>query len=180
MSDSVTIARPYAKAIFEHALADHKLDDWSSYLLNLAHAVTSPKAARFLTNPAVTVDQQVDLLHAVASGKAKEDKGLNNLIALLANNKRLSLLPEIKALYEQQKSEHEKTLVVDVYSYEKISAEQQKKLVEALSNKLKRHISLKISIDPALLGGALIQAGDLVIDGSVRGKLNKLMSELAA
>lgn len=180
MADSVTIARPYAKAIFEHALADKKLADWSSYLLNLAQAVSTPEAARFIDNPAATTDQQVELLRAVSNGKAKENATLDNLIALLASNKRLKLLPEIKALYELQRSEHEKTLVVDVISHEKISAEQQSKLVESLSNKLQRKISLKISIDPSLLGGALIQAGDLVIDGTVRGKLNKLRNELAA
>ncbi|MFI4962825.1 MAG: F0F1 ATP synthase subunit delta [Legionellales bacterium] len=180
MSDSTTIARPYAKAIFEHALAEKKLTQWSMYLLTLAQAVLTPEAEQFIANPAATVEQQIDLLQSLVSAESKGDQSLNNLIALLATNKRLMLLPEIKALYEVHKSDQEKTLIVDVFSFSTLSEDQQKKLIESLSKRLQRKVSLKINIDPSLLGGAVIQAGDLVIDGSVRGKLNKLGTELAA
>lgn len=180
MSDSTTIARPYAKAIFEHALAEKKLGEWSGYLLILAQAVSMPIASEFINNPASTEEQHVDLLQSVCGAKAKEDKSLINLITLLAANKRLMLLPEIKGLYEVHKADQEKTLSVDVNSFSEFSPAQQQKLVDSLSQRLQRKVSLKINIDPSLLGGAVIQAGDLVIDGSVRGKLNKLGTGLTA
>ncbi|KTD34471.1 ATP synthase F1 subunit delta [Legionella moravica] len=180
MSDSTTIARPYAKAIFEHALAEKKLAEWSEYLMILAQAVLTPQASQFIANPSSTDAQQVELLLTVCNGKVKDDKSLNNLIALLAANKRLMLLPEIKALYEVHRAEQEKTLGVDVISFSEVSPAQQQQLIESLSNRLQRKVSLRISIDPSLLGGAVIRAGDLVIDGSVRGKLNKLGTGLAA
>lgn len=90
------------------------------------------------------------------------------------------LLPEIKALYEVYRAEQEKILEVDVVSYSELTPAQQQRLSESLSQRLSRKVSLKVSIDPSLLGGALIRAGDLVIDGSVRGKLNMLGTSLAA
>jgi len=180
MSDSTTIARPYAKAIFEHALKENKLAEWSAYLLALAQAVLLPEGAQFITNPAVTEEQQIKLLQAVTKVKSNENKTLTNLITLLTTNKRLMLLPEINALYEAHRAEQEKTLDVDVTSFSTLSSAQQQKLIDSLSKRLQRKVSLKISIDPSLLGGAVIQAGDLVIDGSVRGKLNKLSTNLAA
>lgn len=180
MSDSTTIARPYAKAIFEHALAEKKLAEWSEHLLYLAQIVLTPLASQFIANPASTSEQQIDLLQSICSAKDKENQSLNNLIHLLTVNKRLMLLPEIKALYEIHRAEQEKTLGVDVISFSTVSANQQQQMIESLSQRLQRKVSLNISIDPSLLGGAVIRAGDLVIDGSVRGKLNKLSTGLAA
>ncbi|MFI4918599.1 MAG: F0F1 ATP synthase subunit delta [Legionellales bacterium] len=180
MSDSTTTARPYAKAIFEQALVENKLADWSEHLLELAQAVLVPQASAFIANPASTAEQHVELLQAVAKGRMAEDKTINKLLHLLATNKRLMLLPAIQLLYEAHRAEQEKTLDVDVICFSTISAAQQQKLIDSLSKRLQRKVALKISIDATLLGGALIQAGDLVIDGSVRGKLNKLSTDLAA
>ncbi len=178
MSDSTTIARPYAKAIFESALAEKNLAEWSVGLMTLAQAVLNPEAAQFIENPASTVEQHIELLQGLINSGVSES--INNLISLLATNKRLMLLPEISALYEVLRAEQEKTLDVDVSSFSDLSAAQQERLIESLSQRLQRKVSLKISIDPSLLGGAIIRAGDLVIDGSVRGKLNKLSTGLAA
>ena len=180
MSDSTTIARPYAKAIFEHAMAEKKLAEWSKHLFTLAQTVLEPQGSDFITNPAAKVEQQIELLQSVCSSGQTEDKSLNNLITLLATNKRLMLLPEIKGLYEAHRAEQEKTLDVDVVSFADITPAQQEQMIESLSKRIQRKVSLKISIDPSLLGGAVIRAGDLVIDGSVRGKLNKLSTGLAA
>jgi F-type H+-transporting ATPase subunit delta len=177
---STTLARPYAKAIFEHALAEQKLAHWSDYLSVLAQAVLDANASQFIANPASTPEQQIELLQAVCKVKDKETQSLSNLISLLATNKRLMLLPEISALYEIHRAEQEKTLGVDVVSYSVVSSAQQQQLIETLSKRLQRNVALNISIDPSLLGGAVIRAGDLVIDGSVRGKLNKLGTGLAA
>ena len=179
MSDSTTIARPYAKAIFEYALAENKLAQWSAHLTTLAQAVLTPQAVDFIANPASTEEQHIELLCELANKGSKSDS-LNNLIALLATNKRLMLLPDISALYEAHRAEQEKTLDVQVKSFSELSDAQQQRLVDSLSKRLQRKVALKISIDPSLLGGAVIRAGDLVIDGSVRGKLNKLSTGLAA
>jgi F-type H+-transporting ATPase subunit delta len=180
MSDSTTIARPYAKAIFEFALGEKKLAEWSVYLQTLAQAILLPQASDFISNPASSIEQQIELLQSLSSLKGKDSESLNNLISLLATNKRLKLLPEIKGLYEAHRAEQEKTLEVNVFSFSEVSAAQQKQLIESLSQRLQRKVSLEITIDPSLLGGAVIRAGDLVIDGSVRGKLNKLSTDLAA
>ena len=180
MSDSTTIARPYAKAIFEHALDEKKLAQWSEYLLVLTQAVLSPEAQVFINNPASLVEQKIELLQALFSARIKENKALGNLITLLATNKRLMLLSEIRSLYEMHRADQEKTLDVDVISFSTVSSTQEQQLIDSLSKRLQRKVSLKISIDPSLLGGAVIRAGDLVIDGSVRGKLNKLGTGLAA
>lgn len=178
MSESTTTARPYAKAIFEHALAQNQLAKWSEYLHSLAQALLMPEVSQFINNPATTVTQHVELLQSAV--KPNEDQSVSNLINLLATNKRLMLLPEIKLLYETLKAEQEKTLNVEVTSYSALSAEQQQKLMTSLSQRLQRKVYLEISIDTSLLGGAIIRAGDLVIDGSVKGKLNKLAADLAA
>lgn len=180
MSDSTTVARPYAKAIFEHALGENKLAEWSEFLLILAQAILNLQVQEFISNPAVQMSQQIELLQTICGKMANDSDSLNNLIALLTTNKRLMLLPDIKALYEQHRADQEKTLSVEVISFSEVSTAQQQKLAESLGQRLKRKISLKISIDPSLLGGAVIRAGDLVIDGSVRGKLNKLSTGLAA
>lgn len=180
MSDSTTIARPYAKAVFEYALAEKKLAEWSAYLLTLAQVVLTPEAAQFIENPISTVEQHIELLQGVIKAGSSKNESINNLIALLATNKRLMLLPAISALYEVHRAEQEKTLDVDVSSFSDLSSKQQESLIESLSKRLQRKVSLKINIDPSLLGGAIIRAGDLVIDGSVRGKLNKLSTGLAA
>jgi len=180
MSDSTTIARPYAKAIFEYALAEKKLAEWSAHLVVLAQAILTSEASQFIANPASTVEQHIELLQAASKAETKKSDSLNNLIILLATNKRLMLLPEIYALYEIHRAEQEKTLDVDVSSFSALSSTQEQRLTDSLSQRLQRKVSLKISIDPSLLGGAVIRAGDLVIDGSVRGKLIKLSTDLAA
>ncbi|MBA2648440.1 MAG: F0F1 ATP synthase subunit delta [Legionella sp.] len=181
MSDVTTVARPYAKAAFEQALAENNLAEWSQTLSILAQVVLAPEAYQFITNPASTVDQHIELLQSIANVYAEEsNQSLNNLVALLARNKRLMLLPEIKVLFESFKAEQEKTVSIDVVSFTALSEDQEQKLVDSMSKRLQRKVSLKVSIDPSLLGGAILRAGDLVIDGSILGKLNKLSADLMA
>ncbi len=181
MSNTTTIARPYAKAVFEHALAAKKLSQWSEILHELALAVADEKAKQFITNPAATTDQQVQLLMAVlAQSRLPEHATIKNLIVLLAQNKRLMVLPDIKQIFDVLRAEQEKTLLVEVISFSELSAAQQAKLVSSLSQRLQRQVSLNLTIQKSLLGGAVIHAGDLVIDGSVQGKLDKLSADLAA
>ena len=180
MSDTTTIARPYAKAIFELALSAKQLGDWSAILLALSEVMTLPDAVQFIRNPATTDDEQAQLLMTVAT-KVKsnvDEKLIQCLLSLLADNKRLLLIPGIFVEYERLRAKQEKTLVVAVNSYSPLSEVQQQQMIEKLTHRLQRRVELEVSIDETLLGGALIQAGDLVIDGSVRGQLQKLAYSL--
>jgi F-type H+-transporting ATPase subunit delta len=182
MSDTTTIARPYAKAIFKHALSEDQLAIWSTILDQLTQAVLHPDAAHFISNPIVTADLQVQLLLAVFVTTKYPDTlpAIENFVRLLADNKRLATLPDIYAQYESLRSEQEKTLTVNVSSFLELTPEQQQQLVDALSRRLQRQVTLNMTLDSSLIGGAVIRAGDFVIDGSVRGQLNKLNTNLAA
>lgn len=181
MQNSTTLARPYAKAIFEFALAMNELGQWSEILQRLATAVLNDQAMQFLMNPEVTAVQQIQMLMVLfAKEDPKKTTAVENFVSLLTYNKRLPLIPDIKVLFEAQRAEQEKTLEVKVNSFSELSKEQQAELTRSLSQRLQRQVTLDIGIDKSLLGGAVIHAGDLIIDGSVRGKLNKLRTELAA
>lgn len=179
MSDNITIARPYAKAIFEQALANDKLKEWSAILYELAFIVVDENAEAFINNPATQAEQQIALLLAPFS-KSQQRVEIDNLMRLLAQNKRFMVLPAIHALFEVLRAEQEKNLVVDVRSFAELSNSQAQQLKDTLSQRLQRQVTLQVKIDKSLLGGAVIQAGDLVIDGSVRGQLNKLGASIAA
>lgn len=178
LSDTTTIARPYAKAVFEAAVASSKLAKWSEMLQLMATVALDKKTVDFLTSPQINTDEQVEFMLAVC-GKLLDEQG-QNLIRTLAHNKRLLALSDICALFELSRADYEKTLEVNVTSFSALSAAQQKSLIESLSQRFDRKVSLNVEIDGSLLGGAIIRAGDMVIDGSVRGKLNKLHTELAA
>lgn len=183
MLDNITIARPYAKGLFNHALSRRQLADWSLILQALAQVVLDPKANQFIGNPNSSVELQIRLLWSVLEElrlTSIDEESIRSLLSLLAANQRLLLLPAICAQFESLRSEQEKTLTAQVRAFSELSDEQQTLLIRSLSQRLQRHVELDISIDRSLLGGAVIQAGDLVIDGSVRGKLEKLGTELAA
>ncbi len=182
MSDNVTIARPYAKAIFNLALNNKQLAAWSIALQALAQTVLEPIASRFICNPENAGELQSQLLMSVLakSKHAADIKHIENLVNLLIKNKRLMLLPDICAQFEMLRAEQEKTLTVQVNSFATMTEKQEQHLVQSLSERLQRQVILEIKIDQSLLGGAVIHAGDLVIDGSVRGKLTKLGAMLAA
>lgn len=179
MSESMTIARPYAKAIFEYAVETDTLALWSSYLQCLAETVALPEVLPFIANPESTEAQQVALLMVALEGDKKQSKELKHLVQLLVINKRVRFLPEIAALYTALRNEHEKTLEAEVVSFSALSEAQEDRLVAALTKRLKRQITLKSRVDASLLGGAIIFAGDWVIDGSIRGQLQKMKVHLA-
>jgi len=182
MSDITTIARPYAKAIFEIALASKQLAAWSNILTILSQAISLPETVQFITNPLATEQEHLELLLSLLEPlKVPVDTKLQRkFITVLAENKRLLLIPGICTQYDLLRAEQEKTLIVSVSTYSELSKTQEQRLIERLTERLQRQVSLEISIDKSLLGGALIKAGDLVIDGSVLGQLLKLASSLAA
>lgn len=168
-----TIARPYANAAFEYALANNSVAAWDSFLQFAAAIVQDENVNTLLTNPTMTARQLGDLLCDLLS--AGLDASQENFIRLLADNHRLAALPEITQLFKEHREAQEKTLSVRVTSAVPLSADYQKLLQETLTKRFARKVSMQCELDPDVLGGAIIYAGDKVIDGSVRGKLNRLM-----
>lgn len=173
-----TIARPYAKAIFEYALSQQALSEWSSFLASLVLIVQNPAVAQLLQDPFVSKVQLQTLFMAVSQQLLNENK--RNLIMVLSEQGRLALLPEIAQLYEDFRAAFDRKIEVKVKTFLPLSATQQTQLTEALMKKLQREVSLSCETDESLLGGAVVQAGDLVIDGSVRNKLQRLATEIVA
>ena len=178
MAELSTIARPYAKAAFEYAREHSSLTEWSEQLAIVAAVAGDESMEAVLGNPGMTAVQQAQTLNDVCG----EAIGLQvrNFIVILSSNKRISLLPEICTLFEQHKANQEKSVDVEVVSAFEVAEETKNKLAEALGKKLEREVRVSSSIDEDLLGGVLIRAGDLVIDGSVRGRLNKLSEAISS
>ena len=176
MAELTTLARPYAKAAFEHAQAHQQLANWSA-MLGLAAAVSiDDTMQRVLKAPRLTSTEKATAFIEVCGDKF--DAQAQNFIHVLAENDRLALLPDIFAQFELYKAEQEKSIDVDVTSAFALSDEQQDKLAKVLSARLSREVRLHAVEDSSLIGGVVIRAGDLVIDGSVRGKLAKLAEAL--
>lgn len=178
MAELVTLARPYAKASFEVACSEGRLQEWQT-MLNVAGAVTlQDKVQSVLSSPALTGEQHANLMLQIC-GDALDAK-MANLVRALAGNKRLSLLPEIAMQFSELKAQQEKTLAVDIASAFPLNEAVAANLSQALSKKWQCNVQLKTVVDPKLLGGIVIKAGDMVIDASVRGRMMKLADALGA
>ncbi len=177
MAERATIARPYAKAAFEYARDTNAFAQWSQGLKTAAEIVEDPRVSALIHNPRLTASDLAGLIGDVAG--AKLDAGMANFVRVLAENRRLPLLPEIAAHYEAERALVENTVDVEVVSAVPLSAAQADKLRQALNTRLKRRVRMQNSVDATLLGGAVIRAGDLVIDGSLKGRLERLGTELA-
>lgn len=176
MADLTTLARPYAKAAFEHALETKRLAEWSEMLSLAAQVVNDELMQQLLTSPHFSIEDQKDAMLKVC--EAKLDDKFTNFIKLLAKNDRLLTLPEIEVLFDFLRSEFEKTIDAHITSATALNEQQVAQLKEKLAVKLGRQVDVSVDIDKQLLGGLIIQAEDLVIDGSVRGKLAKLSDTL--
>ena len=172
MAELTTLARPYARAAFESARADSQLNEWAQALAVAAAVASEPKVKQLLAAPGLTAAQK-SAAFADVCGSELSDK-FKNFVSVLAENKRLALLPFIQTLFIDLKSQLEKAINVEVSTAFEISAETQSQLVIALTKKLDRVVTLESSSDKSLIGGAVIRAGDTVIDGSVKGRLAKL------
>jgi F-type H+-transporting ATPase subunit delta len=176
VAERATIARPYAKAAFEYARETNAFAAWSQGLESAAQIVADPSVAPLTKSPQWPVASLVSLITDVAG--AKLDAGMQNFVRVLAENRRLLLLPEIAAHYEELRAAVENTLDVEVISAVTLSDAQADKLKQALSTRLKRTVRMQNSVDSTLLGGAVVRAGDLVIDGSLKGRLERLATDL--
>jgi len=176
MIEPTTLARPYARAAFEHARAADELAVWQEALADLAAITADPKVSAALRDPNQTAEQRAATLASLVG--ADLPKAVGNLLAIMADNGRLPLLVEVSSLFNQLKQTVESTVAVHVTSAYPLSDAETQQLSNTMQERLARSITLTSDTDPSLLGGALIRADDLVIDGSVRGRLNKLAGTL--
>ncbi|WIO74307.1 F0F1 ATP synthase subunit delta [Porticoccaceae bacterium LTM1] len=176
MAELSTLARPYAKAAFKYAVDANALQDWSKMLATASAVAGQEVVERLLASPTHTAAQQADAVVEIC-GDTLNDQG-RNFVHTLSANRRLPLLGEIAQQFETLRAGLEKTLTVQVTAAGDVTAEQQQKLADALKAKLGHEVSLQVDIDKSLLGGAVVRAGDTVLDGSVRGRLAKLAEAL--
>ena len=172
MAELATLARPYAKAVFEVARNDGELERWSRMLALLAAALEHDRIRTLLGAPEVEDTVKAHKLAGLCAGELS-DRGRRFLL-VLAGYHRLALLPEIQEQFEALRAEEQATLDVQVTSAFDLSGDELDRLKSALARRFEREISISAEVDASLIGGAVIRAGDTVIDGSVRGRLNKL------
>lgn len=178
MAELATLARPYAKAVFELARDGGRYADWSAILGGLADAVRDPKVAAWIGHPALGRGQLADDLIAALGDKL--DTQARNLLKLLTEYDRLRLAPAIAAEFEALRADAERRVEVEIATAAPVDPAQQTTLVEAIKRKLGREVDVTWTTDESLLAGALIRAGDLVIDASVTGELDRLRHALIA
>ena len=176
MVERATVARPYAKAAFAYAREQGKLDPWSRWLGTARTVVRSDEYAAYERSPGVGTGQLVELIAGVVGGAL--DANARAFLELLAENGRLDYLPEIARRFEELKAEDANVADVEVVSAVALDAVQRERLAGALRARLRRDVRLHCTVDPALIGGAVVRAGDMLIDGSLAHKLERLGTEL--
>jgi F-type H+-transporting ATPase subunit delta len=183
MAEAITIARPYARAAFD--LAERKrggLGRWSDMLQVAAMVAEEPTMRQLLSNPRLSAEEKGELIIEICDTLYGEKNLLKqgaNFIRLLAENHRLTELPEIAAIFEELRADAQKTIQAQLISAFPVNDEQRNKIVQSLNQRLQRDVQLECLVDESLLGGAIIRAGDLVIDGSAQGQLTKLATALS-
>lgn len=187
MADNSTIARPYARAAFAAAREKGTLEKWSNALMTAKDVLEDGRVVKFLGNPSLKDEQRLEFLTELfksAGGKASllggGNKEGNNFLKLLLEYGRVAVLPEISDQFEALKANAENTVDVTVTSAVAISAAQKKAITAALKKRLGRTVHLETEIDESLIGGAVIRAGDIVIDGSLRSRLEGLSNALVS
>jgi F-type H+-transporting ATPase subunit delta len=177
MADQSTIARPYAKALFDVASAERTLGPWSEALNAAAAVVADPNAKRVLASPTLSEDKRAEFIRAMSVGLKGADVFETThgkaLLALLAENDRLAVLPDIAAQFDALKAQAENKVKVKFVSATAADPKVVEQVAQALKRRLGREVEMELEVDAALIGGAIIRAEDMVIDGSVRARLEK-------
>ncbi|MGA9335334.1 MAG: F0F1 ATP synthase subunit delta [Rudaea sp.] len=175
MSEPLTLARPYARAAFEAARERNALAAWSNHLAFSAQVLGDARVSSIVGDPRLG---NADLVGLLLPPDAPADSAFATFLGVLVENQRVALLPEIDALFDGFKREAEHVLKVTLRSATAVDAAQADAIKIALKKRFNREIELEQKIDPAVIGGAVLDAGDLVIDGSVRGRLQRLETAL--
>lgn len=175
MSELTTVARPYAKAAFDFAIENKALDKWTEMLTFLAEVASNDTVATMMSGH-TNAEQLADIF--IKIGGEQIDEHGQNLVKVMAENGRLVALPAVAQLFVQLCEEQKKEITAEVTSATELSKEQQQAIAASLEQRLARKVNLNCTIDPSLVAGVIIRAGDEVIDGSVRGKLGRLADKL--
>lgn len=185
MADNNTVARPYAQAIFEVARENDAMDELSASLAAAGDLLGDGQVVAFLGEPALTDDQRLEFLQglfASAIGERSVFAGGSqhgtNFLKLLLENGRVVALPEISAQFETLKAIVENRIDAVITTASPLSPAQEKEIVDSLAERLGRDVRISTQIDENLIGGAVIRAGDVVIDGSLRARLEGLANAL--
>jgi len=176
MAESVTIARPYAEAAFKLAREKGQFDNWSKMLQLIDLVVRDAAVARTISDPNVSSEQLQGLILGVCGDQL--DGAGRNFVQMLEQNNRLALLPEIRAMFESLRLEHEGVLEAEIHSAFAIDEAQVAQLVKKLEGKYQRKVRARVSVDAKLIGGIKIVVGDQVVDATVRGKLDAMAAAL--
>jgi F-type H+-transporting ATPase subunit delta len=176
MSELTTTARPYARAIFELANESGRLSEWSETLQFMAAVVANEDARHILDDPKLTKQEAANILLTFC-GEQLDEQG-QNLAKLLAENSRIAVMPDISMLFEALKADIEGSVDVQVTSAFEMSDSALTKMSDALKVKLGREVKLTVEIDTSIMGGVIIRAGDMVIDGSIQGRLQSMTHAL--
>lgn len=175
MSELTTVARPYAKAAFDYAVENKSVTQWQEMLAFSAEVAVNDMMKNILSS-AMAADKLAELFNNVC-GEQLDQQG-QNLMKLLAENGRLQALPDIILLFNQYKADFDKEIDVDVTSAVKLSKKQKDSIGAALEKRLARKVKLNCNVDAEIVAGVVIKAGDTVIDGSVKSKLERLSDAL--
>ena len=178
MAELLTLARPYAKAAFAYASEQGATDNWSTALNLLSAAVQDEAFSAYLNRPELTPAEQVSIFAKVLG--EDQTTAVSNFLTLLAENNRLALLPEIQAEYEQLKSQNNNTVDVVIESAFPLTSVQEQILAQALEKRFAAAVNVSVEVNPALIAGVVIRAGDQVIDDSALNKLEKMRTRLLA
>ena len=175
MAEISTLARPYARAAFEHAAEQKCLDSWLESLQLAAGIAQDPRVHDLLTNPELTLEQKLALFASESF-----DSAFNALLKVMAENDRLLLLPEVARLFADLKKTHEARIDVELTSAVPLDDETKAMYAQRLQQRLGRQVDIHNHIDPSVLGGVIIKAGDFVVDGSLKAKIAKMAETLAS
>lgn len=173
MAKFSNIARPYALAAFEFARDHQQLATWKKFLTFAAYIVNQPEVNQLIRNPELPAKQFTELFYELLSFQLDIEQ--KNFLLILSSNKRFFVLPQIAHLFDMLYAAHERTKSVRIVTAVEIDKPLKEKLTDVLSKRINHDVTLHSEVDPAILGGAIIHIGDRVIDGSIRGKLTRLL-----
>jgi F-type H+-transporting ATPase subunit delta len=179
MAELATVARPYARAAFEYAREANALGAWSKFLAAAGTAAADPRLTALIDDPALSADQLAALIASVVASGSPLAEPEQNFLKLVAEAHRLPALPDVVVQFEQLKADAERAVDVEVTSAMALTAAQTDRLARALTSRLNRTVRIQAAVDPELLGGAVVRAGDLVIDGSLRSRIEQMAAQLA-
>lgn len=177
MSEFQTIARPYAQAVFDLARTGGNYEDWSQALAWVSVIAADDQVQDLAQNPRVDDAELVTLFEDIAGDQLFDQA--RNFLKLVVANDRIFALPSIATQFEAKRAEAEGTIEAELISAQEVTDAQRTALAQSLARKLGREVSLRVVEEPDLIGGAVLRAGDMVIDASVKGRLQKLAANLA-